>query len=90
MVAGLPATIHHARGLAPRLANEKDLNVMPEFEEKAFEAICDWYSKWSQIPKYVATVSFAAIAFAITIGLKEFGGRDEFGGREFDGISLII
>jgi hypothetical protein len=39
---------------------------MPIFSEKEFQAIKDWYTEWSRIPTYIATVSFAAIAFSIT------------------------
>jgi hypothetical protein len=39
---------------------------MLTFNEKAFQAIKDWYTEWSRIPTYIATISFAAIAFSIT------------------------
>jgi hypothetical protein len=54
--------------LAPRdLEQTKDKRqVMPTFNEKSFQAIKDWYTEWSRIPTYIATISFAAIAFSIT------------------------
>lgn len=39
---------------------------MPTFDEQSFQAIKDWYTEWSRIPTYIATISFAAIAFSIT------------------------
>lgn len=39
---------------------------MPSYDDKSFQAIKDWYTEWSRIPTYIATVSFAAIAFSIT------------------------
>ena len=39
---------------------------MPVFSDKEFQNIKEWYTEWNRIPTYIATVSFAAIAFSIT------------------------
>ncbi len=39
---------------------------MTSFSKDEAEAIKDWYNEWAKIPTYLATVSFALIAFSFS------------------------